>query len=382
MKEMKEKEEKKPKNQLEGLLNEYEDDHYNFGVTEYFQISTGSMKLDAALDGGLPPGIHRFGGSSEGGKTSASLEVLKNFLETVPNSKGIIVKAEGRLSEKLKKRSGIKFVTNAEDWVVGTCFVFKCNVYDVVAQFIYDLVKINSEGFKYGFVVDSLDGLILKSDQAKTFTDGESVKVCGPNVLTKLLFKKLSLPISELGHLLIVITQIIASIPASRPTANEQLKVSGGGGNASIHFSSFILTFQPRYRDDIIVNDGKVPNFNFGESNIIGHWAKVKLEKTENEKSNQNIRYPIKYTTESEDGRIWTELEIREMLEYYGFITIKGSWFKFSDNFAAKMKESGIEDIPAQIQGAAKFDIYVCEPDKMIFCKKFLKEFRDSKELL
>ncbi len=375
---------KKKKSQLEIFLKENERDHYNFYTPTFYKISTGSLRLDSALDGGLTPGIHRFGGSSEGGKTSEALEVIGNFLETIPNSKGLIVKAEGRLGDKIKKRSSIKFVENAEDWVAGTCFVLKSNVYDTVAQFIYDLVQQNEEDFKYIFLIDSLDGLMLKADMQKSIAGDESVKVCGPNVLTKLLFKKLSLPMSELGHMMIVITQIIAKIQVGGHggQAPEQLSISGGGGNAAIHFSNFILTFLPRYKKHLITSDGKDPNFKFSECNIIGHKVRVALEKTENEKSKTEVEYPVKYATETDVGGIWTELEIKDSLISYGFLNFKGAWGGFSDLAKEKMALAGITNIPEKFHGEAKFNEYVSQPQVLTFWKEALRKRIVEKDVL
>lgn len=44
------------------------DFHYNNYEEEEYKISSGSINLDLALDGGLPSGAHRFTGINEGGK--------------------------------------------------------------------------------------------------------------------------------------------------------------------------------------------------------------------------------------------------------------------------------------------------------------------------
>jgi hypothetical protein len=41
---------------------------------------------------------------------------MNNFLKTVPNSKGFLVKAEGRLSSNVKNISGVNFVENPAEW--------------------------------------------------------------------------------------------------------------------------------------------------------------------------------------------------------------------------------------------------------------------------
>ena len=70
-----------PTDILNGMLDAYPNDHFNFVKTEDFKISSGSLSLDRELGGGFGAGIHRFIGVREGGKTSCCLQVCKNFLE-------------------------------------------------------------------------------------------------------------------------------------------------------------------------------------------------------------------------------------------------------------------------------------------------------------
>ena len=81
----------------------------------------GSLQLDAAIS--LNEGVHRFTGATGAGKTSQALVVTKNFLTDDTKRKALWIKAEGRLSENLMARSGVKFVFSAEDWDYGTCLI-------------------------------------------------------------------------------------------------------------------------------------------------------------------------------------------------------------------------------------------------------------------
>ena len=80
------------KSRLSSFLKENKDDHYNYEQEVYYKVSTGSLNLDIATSGGLCPGLHRFIGMNEGGKTSEALEVMKNFLKTVKDSKALYSK--------------------------------------------------------------------------------------------------------------------------------------------------------------------------------------------------------------------------------------------------------------------------------------------------
>jgi len=61
--------------QLSSFLKTHKEDHYNYEETVEYKVSTGSLTLDIETGGGLGPGLHRFCGINEGGKTSEALEV-------------------------------------------------------------------------------------------------------------------------------------------------------------------------------------------------------------------------------------------------------------------------------------------------------------------
>ena len=75
-KETKEPEEKKNTSSdvLQSFLKQNSEDHYNFEETIDYKVSSGSLQLDTQLGGGFGPGLHRFVGMNEGGKTSALAE--------------------------------------------------------------------------------------------------------------------------------------------------------------------------------------------------------------------------------------------------------------------------------------------------------------------
>ena len=132
---------------LKTFLKQNEENHYNFEDEVDYKVSCGSLKVDFELNGGLGPGLHRFTGINEGGKSSEALEVMKNFLK-MPNSKGVYIKAEGRLSKEMKKRCGINFTDKDEEWTEGKCFIFDCNIYETVLDLMRVLVAINPEETK------------------------------------------------------------------------------------------------------------------------------------------------------------------------------------------------------------------------------------------
>jgi RecA/RadA recombinase len=291
--------------------------------------------------------LHRFVGFTEGGKTSASLEVMKNFLNTVPNSKGFYIKAEGRLSDEMRTRSGVKFVFDADEWEAGTCFVFESNIYETVVDAMRKLVMYNEEKNKYMFIIDSVDGLIAKNDLDKTFE--ESTKVAGGAVIAANLMKKISIALTKRGHMAIFISQVRSDIKLDPYSSAPIRQTSATGGNALLHFANFIFEFEPRFEGDIILKDPAIKKADAVKNPIIGHYCKIYIKKSPNEKSKNRVSYPIKYGRK--DGRsVWLEKEIVDMLMTWELVSRSGAWYYTSDELRELAKKSGTE-LPEKFQG-------------------------------
>lgn len=332
---------------LGDFLKSNKEDHYNFEETVNYKVSTGSLNMDVHTSGGLGPGLHRFVGFTEGGKTSASLEVMKNFLNTVPNSKGFYIKAEGRLSSDMQARSGVKFVFKPEEWDVGTCFVFESNIYETVSSAMFKLVLDNEEKNRYMFIVDSVDGLIAKNDLNKTFE--ESMKVAGGAVIAGNLMKKISIPLTKRGHMAIFISQVRSDIKLDPYTSAPIRQTSATGGNALLHFANFIFEFEPRFEGDLILKDPAIKKPDVVKNPIVGHMCKICVKKSPNETSKNRVSYPIKYGR-SNGTSIWVEREIVELLLRWGMVTRAGAWYTVSSDLENIAKETGTE-IPDKFQG-------------------------------
>lgn len=355
---------------LLSFLKENKEDHYNFEDEVYYKVSTGSLNLDIATSGGLSPGLHRFIGMNEGGKTSEALEVAKNFLKTVENSRALLFKAEGRLSREIKERSGIKFVTDPKEWVDGTCFVFECNIFETVSELMKDLINANNENKRYIFILDSVDGLITKGDKDKTLS--EATKVAGGAVISSMLMKKISLALSKRGHMAIFISQVRSDIKLDPYAANKEVRqTSATGGNALLHFANWILEFEPRYNKDLILEK---PNEKYDpiKNKIIGHNVKIAVKKSTNESTNSKIQYPIKYGRR-EGSSVWKEYEVIDQILSWEFASAKGAWVTFSDEIIDELKKSNIE-LKKQHQGVDNLRLYL-EENKSItdyFYNKFV----------
>ena len=354
-----------PNELISSFLKNNEKDHYNYEEEHDYKVSSGSLVVDYELGGGFGPGLHRFTGINEGGKTSEALEVMKNFLQTVPNGRGFYIKAEGRLSKEMQSRSGVDFVFNSDEWADGNCFVFECNIYETVVEALRMLVGKNTEGTKYCFILDSVDGLIAKGDMDKPFED--SKKVAGGAVIASDFMKRVSIALAKRGHMAIFISQVRADIKLDPYSKAPVRQTSATGGNALLHFANFILEFEPCFKTDQILQK---PNEKYDpdKNKIIGRYAKITVKKSPNEKTNSIISYPIIYGRKGGKS-IWVEKEILDMMFLWDLANKKGAgWIEFDEDFLSMLKEQSI-DFPEKIQGENQLS-------------KFLDENEDAKTFL
>jgi RecA/RadA recombinase len=347
--------------QLKSFLKTNKESHYNFEDSIEYKVSSGSLLFDYGLDGGLGTGLHRFCGINEGGKTSSALQFMRNFLLTQKNGKGFYIKAEGRLSKEMIERSGVKFVFTAEEWGVGTCFVFESNIHETVFDAMRELIGKNDEKIRYFFLLDSVDGLIRKNDLDKTFE--ESQKVAGGAVIAADLMKRVSIALQKRGHIAIFISQVRADIKLDPYSKAPIRQTSATGGNALLHFANWIIEFEPRFNGDLILED---PNANYDEhkNQYIGHIVKIIVKKSPNEKTNAKIRYPIRYGRKNGTSN-WVEKEILDLLFMWEIANKKGAWISFDEEFLSLLNESNISGFPNQIQGTAKFEKMINEDENL-----------------
>ena len=356
---------------LVSYLKEKEEEHYNFQPEINYNVSTGSLLLDIETGEGLGPGLHRFCGINEGGKTSQSLEIMRNFLTSVENSRAVLFKAEGRLSPEMKNRTGINFCTDASEWQDGTCFVFESNIYETVFDLMKKLIQ-NSKGTntKYLFVLDSVDGLQTKGDSEKALEDAN--KVASGATISSVFMKKVATALNKRGHMAIFISQVRADIQLDPYSKAPMRTTSATGGNALLHFANWILEFQRPLKRDLILEDDKMPP-DTKKNKILGHWARVQVKKSPNEKTNYTLTYPVKYGRISKSS-IWSEKEIVEQLIAWEFVSKSGAWFTISTALIDELKMQEIE-IPEKIHGESKlFDLLETDTKLTEF---LISKFRD-----
>lgn len=346
---------------LDSFLKNNKKDHYNYEDPIDYKVSSSSLLLDYFTNGGLNPGLHRFVGGFETGKTSAALQFLKNFLKTQKNARGVYFKAEGRLGPEIAERSGVKFVFTQEEWVDGTCFVFESNIYETVVDLMRQLIGKNPEKLKYFFLLDSVDGLIRKGDLDKTFED--SAKVAGGAVIAADFMKRVSISLQKRGHIAIFISQVRADIKLDPYSKAPIRQTVGTGGNALLHYANWIFEFDFKYKSDLILED---PDSNYDEKKnpYLGHYVKITVKKSPNERTNCVIKYPVRYGRKDGNSN-WVEKEIFGFLLMWELAKRNKSWIVFDEELISLLKESGFDKFPAQIQGEAKFEAIVNENEKL-----------------
>ncbi len=349
---------------LASFMEEHKTEHFNEVVPQHRIISMGSLKLDSRVK--IRSGcVVRFSGlGAELGKTSETLVLIDEFLKTMPKSKAIFFKAEGRLSNEMMKRSGLKFVFKAADWVYGTVFVFSGNRFETIAQLLETLLAdMHAKGEHLAAAIDSLDGLQLRADAEKDLWGGkDSPKVAGVQLLTKLLFRRVALPVTHYDALLIITSQYSTPISLDPYAPSAPRQVSGGGGSSAMHQSDYVFELGQRYNGDNILEhpDDKPDSV---KNKIIGIWATYIIKKSGTDVSGERLRIPIK------KGRvgsaIWVEKEVGDMLLAYDLVKKSGSWLSFDGPFIKEAKEAGVT-IKEKVQGLNGLYDYI-ESDRAVF---------------
>ena len=334
-------EEVTPLDQIQSYLKEHKDEHFNFEKEPHYVVSSGSLLLDIEMSGGIRPSIIRASGVSEGGKTSCALSFARNFQDTIDNSMVVYIKSEGRLSSDMIERSGVD--TSEKKW-----FVYKSNIFESVLQLIRELIMNNPTECKYFFIIDSMDAMVPKKDLDRSFE--ESDKVAGGSVLSSNFLKKMALSLSTKGHICFMISQVRSKVSVNAYEKTDPKLTNASGGNALLHYSDWILEFQPRYGGDMIPPKEKKPD---------GHWCKVVFRKSANEKTGVEVRYPIKYGR-TRGRSVWIEYEIIDTLLQFDLATAKGAWIIVEDSLIKELKKEGIE-MESKHQGLDNFRKYLEE---------------------
>lgn len=351
---------KSSKDVISTLLKSNKEDHYNYEDPSYYKVPSSSMLLNMELGGGIAPGCLRLAGINRGGKSSCALDFMMNFFKTTAEKesrRGVYFKCEGRLSEEMKARTGIKFVTSEEEWENGTCLIVESNVFEFVFDVIRALIMDNEEKCKYFFIIDSVDMMVKRMDLQKTFDDAQSV--AGGALLTSVFLKKVSVALSRRGHICTFISQIRETVSINAYTKTPLKQANASGGHALEHAQDVVLEFLDRYNDDIIREVQTDKN-----SKPIGHYAKCKIVKSNNESYLREVRYPICYGRKGGTS-VWREKEIVDVLLTFSLVQKAGAWTRLEDNLRKELITAGF-DVPDKFQGGAALDTFLQENPKIV----------------
>ena len=207
--------------------------HYNNVIPQETIISSGSLILDSDAQVRSGMIVRLVGKGSELGKSAQGFVFLENYMKTMPNSKALYIKAEGRLSKKKLDKTGLKFTYNIEDWTEGTVFIVCSNIAEPIFKMIVDTVHdAYHAGEHIAWMIDSMDGLILEDDLKKGVTSGGMV--AGVPKLTKLLFRHLALPNMHYDSLGVITSQYSAQIKIDTYTPNAQNQGSSSSGSSAL----------------------------------------------------------------------------------------------------------------------------------------------------
>jgi hypothetical protein len=345
------------KKRMASIMANHRDDFLNHIEEVKYKISTGSLLFDRKINWGFGPGIVRFVGSYESGKTSAALNCMGDFLNNAKlpfRRKAVFFRSEGRLDDEIKNGCDFKFTKNPEEWEDGMCLEMLVNKFEPVFDTIKDLIIGNQENIKYFIVIDSMDMLISKGDAEKGFED--STKVAGGAVITSNMLKQLALDIKVRGHFFIAISQVRADIRLQYSSA--PVKDNFSGGNALLHAADWICEFHSVSKSSRFLEDPSAKPHE--EKNpYVGHPAKVTLHKSTNRKTDTTFEFPIKY--EPKKGVIWTAREVVPlMLGVLECLDKNKAWYYLKEEFVEALKEEGVNP-PEKFQGEESLITFIEE---------------------
>jgi hypothetical protein len=360
------------KNALNALLKESQDDHFSFVDVDHKVISSGSLLLDSYIKVRSGDILRLCAKGAELGKTSQSFVFAQNYMDTMPKSKTIYIKSESRLSPEIQKRSGLKFVTKAEDWNYGTVFIFPCNVFETIAKLLEDLLKaMSKQGENLCIIWDSLDSAILRNDYSKeVWSDKENQKIAGIPLMSKLLFRRFALPMNYHNAFMIVISQYSAEIKLDPYSKEPPRQNAASGGSSVNHMSSYTLSYGPRYNKDLILESDSQPPDPV-KNKTLGVYATVEITKSGTDVSGTKIRIPIKKGVVG--SAIWVSKEVVDMCLSWDFLKRSGAWYKFSEELISMASSDGVT-IKDSFQGISSvYDYIDNEPLVMNWLKDKIK---------
>ena len=100
------------------------------------------------------------------------------------------------------------------------------------------------------------------------------LKVGGGALLSSDFLRRMALGLATRGHICYMISQVRTKVSINPYEKSDPRLTNASGGNAMLHYSDWILEFQPRWNKDLITTQ---PN---GKGEQLGHWCKVIFRKS------------------------------------------------------------------------------------------------------
>jgi len=272
------------------LGNEYTSLASEIDENESF-VDTGSYIFNALCSGSINGGISgnkitAIAGESSTGKTFFALAVVKNFLDSNPESAVVYFDTESAITRTLLEERGIDtgrvLVVN-----VVTIEDFRSKALQIVDNY---MKQPEGERKQLMFILDSL-GMLSTNKEIQDALDEKNVRDMTKSQLVKGAFRMLTLKLGQAQIPMIVTNHTYDVIGAYVPT-----KEMGGGSGLKYSASTIIYLSKKKEKD------GK---------EIIGNIIKAKTAKSRLSKENQQVDIRLFYDERGLD-RYYGLLELGE----------------------------------------------------------------------
>ena len=255
-------------------------------------VDTGSYIFNSLLSGSLFGGASRsritaIAGESSTGKTFFSLAVVKNFLDTNPDSYCLYFDTEAAVSKSLLEDRG---VDTSRLVVINVVTIEEFRSKALKAVDIY-LKKSEEERKPCMFVLDSL-GMLSTEKEINDALNDKQVRDMTKSQLVKGAFRMLTLKLGQAKIPLIVTNHTYDVIGSYVPT-----KEMGGGSGLKYASSTIIYLSKKKEKD---------------QSEVVGNLIKAKTHKSRLSKENKEVTIRLYYDERGLD-RYYGLLELGEI---------------------------------------------------------------------
>ena len=280
---------------LKEIVKEIGDDYTQLASdideTETY-VDTGSYIFNGLISGSIFGGVSNnkitaIAGESSTGKTFFSLAVVKNFLDSNPDSYCLYFDTEAAVNKSLLASRGIDLDRLV---VVNVVTIEEFRTKALKAVDIY--LKTNTEDRKpCMFVLDSL-GMLSTEKEIRDALDDKQVRDMTKSQLVKGAFRMLTLKLGQANIPLIVTNHTYDVIGSYIPTKEM-------GGGSGLKYAASTIIYLSRKKE----KDGK---------EVIGNIVKAKTHKSRLSKENKEVNIRLYYDDRGLD-RYYGLLELGEI---------------------------------------------------------------------